>query len=103
MSGPDFKVHDPKGWCGDPRRGAAMGRGSWHLDDKDAFDGKLYLRYMPLVDGDYDKNGTYWGGPGPLYWCANEDQTIDFVIRARNREDAKAQVKALYPKARFYN
>jgi hypothetical protein len=23
---PSYKTHDPKGWCGDPQRGAALGR-----------------------------------------------------------------------------
>lgn len=104
MGGPDYKIHDPKGWMGDPKRGAALGRGAWHADDKYA-PVKLYLRRVLLVYGDYDSNGTYFGG-GPdtkrLYWCANEDQTIDFMLRGVDREDAKAQVKAKYPNARFF-
>ncbi len=101
---PDYTLHDPKGWCGDPKRGAAMGRGSYHVEDKEAFEGKMFVKYVRL-SGDYDSNGTYFGGgPGtlPLYWCTNEDQTIDFMLRATDREDAKEQVKRAYPKARFF-
>ena len=27
---PDYTTNDPKGWCGDPARGAALGRPSYH-------------------------------------------------------------------------
>lgn len=103
MSAPDYKSHDPKGWCGDPRRGAAMGRGSYHADDKQA-PVKLYLRHVPL-NGDYDSNGTYFGGGYgtlPLYWCADGSGDVDFMLRARDRNDAKRQVLEEYRQARFY-
>ena len=99
---PDYKVHDPRGWCGDPKRGAALGRRSYQDEDAD-WEGKLSLRRVYL-SGDYDSNGTYWGGGGePLYWVANEELTIDYVIRARDRKAAKEMVRSDYPKARFYN
>lgn len=103
MSSPDYKAHDPRGWCGDPSRGAAMGRGSYHADDKLA-SVKLHLRCVRL-NGDYDSNGTYFGGGYgtlPLYWVCDADQSIDFMLRAESRDDAKRLALEDYPNARFY-
>ena len=67
---PSYSTRDPKGWCGDPKRGAALGR-------RDVLDAptdqpiRLTLRPIRFVDGDYDVNGTYWGGGRdavPLWW-----------------------------------
>jgi hypothetical protein len=100
--GPDYKKHDLRGWCGDPHRGAALGRPTI-LGKNKSFGGKLVLRRIRLIDGDYDCNGTYFGGGGaPLYWCASDDCEIDFVLRAASRDDAKRQVAERYPQGRFY-
>ena len=98
---PSYSTNDPKGWGGDPRRGAALGRGSHHATDKDA-PVKLYLRRVPLDSGGYDKNGTYFGIKKPLYWCADKDGDIDFVFHAYSREGAKDIVCETYKNARFY-
>ncbi len=98
---PSYKTNDPKGWCGDPKRGAAMGRPSRHASDMGASH-KLTLRHVPLDSGGYDKNGTYFGTGPNLYWCADESGEIDFVFRAHNREYAKERVRKDYPNARFY-
>ena len=108
----DYKTNDPKGWGGDPSRGAAMGRGACHADDKKK-PVKLTLRKVALHQG-YDSNGTYFGQPmwdhirnrwdcGLLYWYADESGEIDNCIRAQNRADAKRVVRETYPQARFYN
>jgi hypothetical protein len=79
-----------------------MGRYSYHAEDKVAYAGKLHIRRIRLVDGDYDTNGTYFGGGGnPLYWCASPDNTIDFMLRAVDRGDACRQVRAQYPNAKI--
>jgi hypothetical protein len=58
--------------------------------------------------GAYDSNGTYFGcvdyryGVYPLYWYADEGGNVDAVLRAASRADAKAQVLAEYPTAKFY-
>lgn len=96
----DYKTNDPKGWCGDPKRGAALGRSSI-LGEKE-YDGKLHLRRVKIDNGGYDSNGTYFGIGAPLYWCASEDGSIDEVRRAAGRDEAKAFFKGAYPKARFY-
>ena len=95
---PDYKTNDPKGWCGDPRRGAAVGRPSIHSDK---VGGKFYLRKVRLDNGGYDPNGTYFGHGQPLYWCTDDDE-VDFMLRASTRDEAKASVREEYPEARFY-
>ena len=95
---PNYKRNDPRGWCGDPSRGAALGRPSVHSDKEGA---KLYLRRIVLDSGGYDSNGTYFGTGNPLYWCTDGDE-IDFVLRASDRNSAKANVLERYPKAIFF-
>lgn len=97
---PSYSTHDPKGWCGDPRRGAALGRATYEGDRN--YSGKLYLRRIRLDSGGYDVNGTYFGHGGPLFWCASDDTTIDFMLRASDRKDAKRKVLETYPHARFF-
>lgn len=97
----DYKKNDPKGWCGDPKRGAALGRPSIMNASKD-FDGRLALRRVRLCSGGYDPNGTYFGHGEPLYWYASEDGAIDAMERGLNREAAKEKIRVFYPKARFY-
>ena len=104
MNAPSYQTHDPKGWCGDPKRGAAMGRHS-HGVDLENYDGLLYVREIRLDSGGYDRNGTYFGGgrgTSPLYWICSPDLTIDRMTRAGNREDAKRIARGWYPKARFF-
>jgi hypothetical protein len=74
---------------------------SKHPDDR-AAPVKLYLRRAYLDNGGYDRNGTYFGTGAPLYWCADADGNVDFMLRARDRADAKRQVVAKYPSATFW-
>ena len=97
---PSYKTNDPRGWCGDPSRGAALGRPTVKGDA--TFAGKLTLHRVHLDQGGYDVNGTYFGAGAPLYWYASDDETIDGMLRASSREDAKRQVRAMYPQARFF-
>lgn len=100
MMSPNYTRNDPKGWCGDPSRGAALGR-STILEAEEDFSDRIYLRKVRLNQGGYDSNGTYFGsGPPALYWYSNDDGSIDAMLRAVNREDARKQVLAKYPKAR---
>lgn len=97
----DYKTNDPKGWCGDPTRGAALGRPTIHDASKD-FNGKLYLRRVYLNSGGYDINGTYFGFGMPLYWYADKDYNIDAMLRASSRESAKLDILKQYPTAKFF-
>jgi len=103
---PNYQKYDPRGWCGDPQRGAALGRPTI-IEVEKKFAGRVYLSRIKLIDFDYDVNGTYFGGgPPPLYWCAlhdaEEGKDIDFMLRAETREDAKRQVLKLLPNVRFF-
>lgn len=126
-SKPDYSSRDPKGWCGDARRGAAMGRGTYKGPADYA--GRITLRRVHLDSGGYDTNGTYFGHGMPLYWYACEDGDIDGMLRANrysdraaldeafkgtgidtatliggngriNRADARRQVLEMYPNAK---
>jgi len=98
---PDYKTNDPRGWCGDAKRGAALGRVA--IDDAGRdFAGKLVLRRVHLDAGGYDGNGTYFGDGEPLYWFADADGMIDRMLRAKDRAEAKRKILAIHPKARFY-
>lgn len=94
------KTPDP-GWCGDPARGASMGRyGVSHPGDEPT--SKFTLQRVYLDNGGYDQGGAYWGGGTPLYWFATDDGEISDYLRAGSRESAKAQIREKYPDARFY-
>ena len=100
---PDYSDNDPKGWCGDPARGAALGRDPRHADDTNA-PVKLYLRKVRLNGGGYDANGTYFGATrwSDVYWYADASGEVDGTCRAGSRTLAKEQITALYTSATFY-
>ena len=101
---PNYKTNDPKGWCGDPSRGAAMGRPTIKNGDPATAIGLFTLRPVAIEDG-YDSSGTYFGVGQPLFWCAYQNEgtghDIDFVFRAFGWGDAKAYVLHEYPSAEF--
>lgn len=70
-------------------RGAPMGRSNV-LPDGPA---KLHLERVPMVDGDYDPGGAYWGGypSDPLYVAWNKDG-VQIFVRGKTREAAKQDV-----------
>jgi hypothetical protein len=83
--------------------GAPMGRRDERGDPDAPY--KLYLRRVPMVDGDYDSGGAYWGGGfgvEPLWRYESTCGEASGFLRARSREHARAMVRETYPKARFY-
>jgi|SRR5436190_20049161 len=86
------------------RYGAPMGRMSRTQGDPATDSKPLSLRRIRLDSGGYDPGGAYWGLGAPLYWAGNcgDGLDVDMFLRARNRDDAKAQIRADYPGARFY-
>lgn len=98
---PDYATNDPKGWRGDPRRGAALGRSSKHSTTD--WKGDLIIEPVLLDDGGYDRLGTYWGFGPPLFWYASTDGTIDAVTRAMDIADARVHILHRYPDANFIN
>ena len=102
MSNPNYSTNDPRGWGGEPRRGAALGRPTICPSGWDGSEvGRLYLRHIRLNSGGYDRNGTYFGLGAPLYWCASADGEVDFMLRASSRIAAKAQILTEHPCATF--
>ena len=98
MTMPNYKTHDPQGWCGDPSRGAALSRPTIK-NEPASYTGRLSLRRIRLNAGGYDANGTYFGTGTPLYWCANEEGTVDFMLRAPSRDAALYKIRESYPNA----
>ena len=68
------------------------------------YGGKLTLQRIRLDSGGYDSNGTYFGFGAPLYWYAadSDDTVIDGMIRAKDRNAAKALILQEYPDVKFY-
>lgn len=97
---PDYSINDPKGWCGDPSRGAAIGRPA--IKGEANYDGRLYVRRVRLNNGGYDRNGTYFGQGAPLYWVSSPDSDIDFMERGHGRDHVAVRVAARYPNAKIY-
>lgn len=96
MAKPSYSTNDPKGWGGDPGRGAALGRPEIHTD---GFSGELTLKRIMLDSGGYDPNGTYFGAGLPLYWFASEGGEVDAMLRARDRASVIEAIGKVYPEA----
>lgn len=73
-------------WCGDPKRGAAMGRVSTHGPSKGH---KFTLKHIKLDSGGYDAGGAYWGLGEKLYWAASDDGSVDYYFRLYESDVAK--------------
>lgn len=94
----DYSTNDPKGWCGDPSRGAAIGRPTIHGQPV----GPITVRRSPLDRGGYDRNGTYFGAGSDipdLFWYSDEGGEVDAMERAWTIEEALAKVRKLFPGA----
>jgi hypothetical protein len=97
VTAPSYATHNPRGWGGDPKRGAALGRPG-RIGDP-SYSGVLTLRRVRINADGYDGLGTYWGLGAPLYWFASADGYIDRTVRAEDRETARAFVLHHYPNA----
>jgi hypothetical protein len=87
--------------------GSRMGRRDKLPDDTNE-PVKLRLVELKMVDGCYDQGGAYWGcwspSQGGMYRAYGEGSefVVELFVRAKTRDDAKRQVLAKLPKARFY-
>ena len=72
----------------DAKYGAPMGRRESPIED---FTGPVYLQKVPLIDGDYDEGGAYWGGGSPLY-CAWDGVGNAIYVRAKDSSAAKKKL-----------
>ena len=59
----------------------------------------LYLQKVPMVDGDYDSGGAYWGGGSTeTLWCAfSSDNRVRLFERGKTRNEAKSNILRDYP------
>jgi hypothetical protein len=89
---PDYKTNDPKGWCGDPRRGAALGRPTILGTPQ----GVITVCESPIDQQGYDRNGTYFGTGMPLFWYADESGEVDAMERATDAEDLAKELRAKF-------
>lgn len=98
---PSYRHNNPRCWCGDPKRGAALGRHSYH---EKTYTVRSYavLRRVRINGDGYDFLGTYWGIGEQLWWCATSSYNIDFCLRARTRKEAEETVRKMYPEIKFY-
>lgn len=84
------------------RYGAPMGRPSLIPSKEVAEVMRVSLRRIRINRDGYDSGGAYWGLGAPLYCAQDPDGIIDMWFRARDRDDAKRQVKARCPNATFH-
>lgn len=92
-----YRDGDPKGWGGDPSRGAAVGRRTLH--GAPSFTGRLTFREVAVGPDGYDQCGTYWGTGPRLYWYASDDGEIQGTVRALDAQHAVARIRESYPAA----
>ena len=68
--------------------------------------GKLHLKRLKWVDGDYIENGAYFGNTGrDNVWCAWGDingTAVRIFVRADSRDVAKHEVNNVMPNVTFY-
>jgi hypothetical protein len=83
--------------------GAPMGRAD-RLPDDPLAPIDLQLARLPMVDGDYDEGGAYWGGPcdAGVMWCAWREG-VQVFCRAVDATRAQAKVRAVLPGAQFFD
>lgn len=84
--------------------GAPMGRRD-NATEPDT-EGPFQLQRMRWVDHDYDEGGAYWGQNGCNHMYVAQADGMEEVqrcfVRGQNRAEAKAEVRKIFKKARFY-
>lgn len=84
-------------------RGAPMGRsGDWSEPV-----GKVRLHLMKMSPcGAYDEGGAYWGCGnhkiGWMYQAYDLESDFSVFIRAKSRDQAKAEILEQWPEAKFF-
>lgn len=92
----DYTTNDPRGWGGDPSRGAALGRPTIQGEPE----GPITIRRSPLDRQGYDRNGTYFGIGAPLFWVSDEGGEVDYMLRDYcDGEDLMEDILDRYPNA----
>ena len=57
---------------------------------------RITLRKVRINAQGYTSRGEYYGCGQALYWWSTEDGWHDSELRASSRDNAKAQLRALY-------
>lgn len=86
-----IKLSKDRGWCGDPRRGAALGRPNQNLN------GDFKVEPLPTPDG-YDEGGTYWGVGSPesgYMFVAEDSEGNQAFTRAKSINEAQEEFEKL--------
>lgn len=79
------------GWCGDPQRGASMGRRS-----RGEPTSKCHLFEVILDSGGYDDGNAYWGLGQPLFCLTDDDEFVKYE-RFVDSDDALKCFKNRFP------
>lgn len=64
-----------------------------------AYTGRVHVVHVPLDSGGYTRSGCYFGIGARLYNVYDDDQYLDYHIRAIDREDALWRARNRYPLA----
>jgi len=83
------------------RRGEAIAHWGGTHDLPEDTKALLSVRRVRLNSGGCTSSGRYFGIGAPLYHVTDEDDAVDFWIRASSRGSALAIVRDIYPRARF--
>lgn len=85
-------------------RGSSMGRSNIILSEDINTTTKAHLQLVRFDSGAYDKGGAYWGFGQPLYVCFFDgiNEGNEMFVRAWSREDAKKEIRKIYPSLNFY-
>lgn len=63
---------------------------------------KVSVSRIRLNGGGYDRRGGYWGVGQPLFHVASDYDSVNFELRAADRDEAVAEVLRRHPGAVFY-
>lgn len=97
-----FKLPKDRGYMGDPRRGASLGRPCRNEFMATPGAAPFRLVRIYLDAGGYDNGGAYWGHGEPLYYYEGPLTDLNGFVRGHTREAAKAEVRRMQPHAQFF-
>lgn len=93
-----YRKNDPLGYCGEPKRGAAMGRGMTLPKAEELAKRiqpiQMFMSHIQLDSGGYDCCGTYWGGRRGYryYWAHDREANLEVIVEGRTRKEASTEL-----------
>lgn len=90
-----------------PSLAEAGGVAYFDVGDPAEFEGRVYLRRVPLDKSGSGPDGSHYGRPkSPLWWCGyfgdGGVRQVDWLLRAPTRSAAMRRVRLRLPKASFF-